>query len=195
VLKRPLLPAVAAAGAVALLAACTNPHGRQVPPDDWPVMTDDVTYMAEPWVPRLLPPADRTFVPPVPDAELQRHLRSKGLRAARLRFGYVDYWDYPNAALRDRHQGIAVIRVAVAPTGSVEGCEVTGSSGYSTLDAASCAIPARRFAYLPALGRGGRPIRETSTHRIVWRLPDDAWPTLIEEAPPPNFLQDEPPAA
>jgi TonB family protein len=152
-------------------------------------------YVRPPRPRRLLPPADRTFVPPAPDVELQRHLRLTSPRPARLRFGYVDFWDYPNGALAREDQGTAVIRVVVGPVGRIERCEVIASSGSFALDAASCAIPTRRFVYLPALGRGGRPVRETRSHRIVWRIPEDRWPTLIEVTPEPNFLQDEPPPA
>jgi len=194
-MKVRLLPALFAAGAAALVAACATPGaGREDGPPDV-VLGDGQIYVGRTWAPRLLPPADRTFVPPVPDAELQRHLRSKGPRPARLRFGYVDFWDYPNAAFPRLDQGTAVIRVVVAPAGGIERCQVIASSGSFALDAASCAVPMRRFVYLPALGRGGGPVRDTLTHRIVWRLPEDGWPTLIEEAPAPNFLQGGEPAA
>jgi len=91
------------------------------------------------------------------------------------RSGTITRDDYPTAALRDRAEGIVVIRLAVNADGRVAGCEIESSSGHHSLDSASCNLATRRFRFNPALDAKGSPRAGVVIHTVRWSLP----------APPP----------
>jgi protein TonB len=90
-------------------------------------------------------------------------------RRARLISGFVDDRDYPRAAIEDRASGTVFLRFVVAPNGRVSQCSITRSSGHPALDATTCRLIMRRFRYLPARDRFGRPVAETVNGDHDWR--------------------------
>ena len=56
--------------------------------------------------------------------------------------------------------------------GRVSGCTITGSSGYSALDAATCALVIKRAKFQPARGGEGEPVAGSYSNAIDWQLPD-----------------------
>ena len=78
--------------------------------------------------------------------------------------------DYPAAALRNEEEGSADFRLAVGKDGRVAGCTITGSSGSSSLDAATCRLMKARATFDPARDRRGRPVAGQFSGRITWRI-------------------------
>ncbi len=78
--------------------------------------------------------------------------------------------DYPPRALRDEAEGTVSISWDINEQGRVENCRVTGSSGNSDLDEAACSLITRRGRYTPALDQGGKPIRSSSSRKVVWKI-------------------------
>jgi protein TonB len=79
--------------------------------------------------------------------------------------------DYPPAALRAGEEGTVVMDLVIDRLGRVEKCEVSGSSGSATLDAASCALVQRRARYTPATNDGGEPTSSTEKITFRWSIP------------------------
>lgn len=77
--------------------------------------------------------------------------------------------DYPSASRRAEEEGVTRVRYVVGPDGRVTSCEVTQSSGFPRLDAATCQIIERRFRFNPAT-REGQPVAETKTQPVRWQL-------------------------
>lgn len=79
--------------------------------------------------------------------------------------------DYPAAALKAGEQGTTTVRLTVGTDGMVQRCAIRRSSGFATLDAASCS-GLMRSTFQPARGADGRPARSDMDLPIAWRLPE-----------------------
>ena len=78
--------------------------------------------------------------------------------------------DYPNAALRNEEQGTVGVKLNVDSAGHVSGCTVTESSGSDSLDTTTCRLMIERGRFTPARNRHGRPVPDTYTQKITWRI-------------------------
>lgn len=78
--------------------------------------------------------------------------------------------DYPAAALRGHEEGVVGVRLDIDSRGSVTACTVTASSGSASLDAATCAILQQRARFTPARARNGRPMADSYTQKVAWRI-------------------------
>ncbi|NUT01752.1 MAG: energy transducer TonB [Sphingomonas sp.] len=78
--------------------------------------------------------------------------------------------DYPADAQRNDEQGTVEVALEIDRRGRVSGCEVIQSSGSQSLDSATCNILQRRARFTPAKDGLGRPVTDTYTQRITWRL-------------------------
>lgn len=85
---------------------------------------------------------------------------------------YVSDADYPNAAIRNEEQGVTRFRLGVGPDGRVSECSVTGSSGSTALDSATCRLMKQRARFVPARDSDGRATSDTVSNAIRWVLPD-----------------------
>jgi protein TonB len=85
---------------------------------------------------------------------------------------YVTDADYPDAAIRGEEQGTTRFRLSVGPNGRVTDCVVTGSSGSSSLDAATCRLMRSRAHFAPARDGSGNPTTDNVASAIRWVLPD-----------------------
>lgn len=72
--------------------------------------------------------------------------------------GTIEWRDVPPQLLANHPHGWVHFRLLVDRTGALRDCQVTRSSGYPGLDAATCAAALRRLRYAPARDRAGRPI-------------------------------------
>ena len=78
--------------------------------------------------------------------------------------------DYPaDAQMRDE-QGTVRVELEIDKRGRVSRCNVIDSSGSSSLDSATCRILMRRARFTPARDSSGRPVGDTYTQSISWRL-------------------------
>lgn len=80
--------------------------------------------------------------------------------------------DYPPAALRAHEQGTVAMELTIDPTGRVEKCTVSSSSGSAILDAASCSLVQRRGRYTPATNSSGAPTQSMDKVTFRWSLPN-----------------------
>jgi protein TonB len=117
-----------------------------------------------PPVPIAAPPAPRPAPPPpprvVPPQRARANLNS-----------YFSQDDYPAGALRNNEQGTTGFALTIGPSGRVEACNVTSSSGSSALDQATCRILRSRARYTPARDENGNPTTGRDSGRVTWRLP------------------------
>jgi len=97
-------------------------------------------------------------------------------QAARAKGNLVSLFstdDYPQSAIRNEEQGTTSVRLSIGTDGRVVGCDVTGSSGSTALDNATCNILRRRARFTPAKDQAGNPITDSYSQRIRWELPED----------------------
>lgn len=124
-------------------------------------VTPPVPYV--PPIPQPVPPAPRPAPPPprvVPPQRARANLSS-----------YFSQDDYPAGALRDNQQGTTGFALTIGPSGRVEACSVTSSSGSAALDQATCRILRSRARYTPARDESGNPTSGRDSGRVTWRLP------------------------
>ena len=107
--------------------------------------------------PHVPPPPRVTFEPARAHADLH---------------SYVSNADYPDAAIRGEEQGTTRFRLLVGADGRVKDCTVTGSSGSSSLDSATCRLMKSRARFTPARDSSGNPTTDVVANAIHWVLPD-----------------------
>jgi protein TonB len=79
--------------------------------------------------------------------------------------------DYPASAQSSGAEGTVQATLTIGPDGRVVSCNVSRSSGNSSLDSTTCNILRRRAKFTPARDSNGQPTTDTvSTPPIVWRL-------------------------
>jgi protein TonB len=120
-------------------------------------------------MPPPIPPvvqAPPPLAPPPPPRKVQSAQSAKGdLRSL------FSADDYPAAAQSAGAEGTVQATLTIGPDGRIVACNVTRSSGNSSLDSATCNILRRRAKYVPARDSNGQPTTDTvSTPPIVWRL-------------------------
>lgn len=161
-------------------------HKREAPPEPVDVTVLPYDPPPQPYVPPAPPPpsppgltagqgdqprAEATPVPPPPPPPPPPP-RIEPARARANLASYVSDADYPAAAIRGEEQGTTRFRLAVGPDGKVRDCTVTGSSGSSALDSATCRIMKARARFTPARDGSGNPTGDTVANAIRWVLPD-----------------------
>jgi len=80
--------------------------------------------------------------------------------------------DYKSSWARRDLTGTARFRLDISKAGTITGCRVTGSTGHSELDAATCVLLEKRAKFEPARGRQGEPVAGTYSGAVRWELPD-----------------------
>jgi protein TonB len=117
--------------------------------------------------PTVAPPADPPPIPEPPKARKVEPARARANLAS-----YVSDADYPSSAVRNGEQGTTRFRLGVGPDGRVSECTVTGSSGSSALDSATCRLMKSRARFTPARDSDGRPAADSVASAIRWVLPE-----------------------
>lgn len=109
------------------------------------------------------------------------------LLAMRQRNGEIQRAYYPRDALRRGEEGVVGISVVTDKQGRMRECSVSKSSGFSSLDSATCDFLIEHVAiqsYLSPGGDGGSMRRQEG--QIIWKLPAGYTPragTRIASAP------------
>jgi len=85
--------------------------------------------------------------------------------------GYFSTDDYPAAAIRAEAEGTTRFALAIGADGRVKNCAITGSSGNSALDSATCRILRARARYTPARDQNDNPVSGQDRGSVTWRLP------------------------
>lgn len=118
----------------------------------------------------VAPPAPPAPPPPPPPPAPVK------VQPAKARANLASYFsddDYPQDAIRNEQQGTTGVRLDIGPDGRVTNCTVTSSSGSSSLDSTTCRLLRSRARFTPATDSSGNKTGDTTTTRIVWRLPAD----------------------
>ncbi|WP_430637384.1 TonB family protein [Sphingomonas hankookensis] len=92
---------------------------------------------------------------------------------------WVSIKDYPAESLTEHAQGTVGLELAIDPAGYVSGCTVSSSSGFRSLDTATCSLIFVRGRFSAAHDAAGRPTASMYATKITWRYPDDI-PTPVE---------------
>jgi periplasmic protein TonB len=79
--------------------------------------------------------------------------------------------DYPRDARAARAEGRVSFRLEISPQGRVVGCAITGSSGFASIDRATCRLLRARARYRPARDAAGNAVAGTDNGWVDWRLP------------------------
>ncbi len=101
-------------------------------------------------------------------------------RPARQSAGSISDADYPSSAIVNEQQGTVTANFVVGKTGIVQSCTASGLEQSPVLMETTCTLIKQRFRYQPALISKGRPVEESKTIRITWRLPTDPWDEPID---------------
>ena len=83
---------------------------------------------------------------------------------------YINSNDYPRVAVSEDASGVVGFALLVSEQGAVADCTVVETSGYASLDAQSCAILRERAKFTPAVGKDGKPAKDSMVSRIRWQL-------------------------
>lgn len=129
--------------------------------------TPPIVTVTAPPPPVYIPPvAPAPPPPPPPPRKVQSAQSAKGdLRSL------FSADDYPAAAQSSGAEGTVQATLTIGSDGRVVSCNVTRSSGNSSLDSTTCNILRRRAKFTPARDSNGQPTTDTvSTPPIVWRL-------------------------
>ena len=142
-----------------LVRTITQPPMIQTTPNIQPVI---ITPRADP-----VPPAPpRPPAPPPP--RISQAAQAKGSLTSLFSTD-----DYPQSAIRNEEQGTTAVRLTIGTDGRVTGCDISSSSGSSSLDSTTCSVIKRRARFTAAKDQNGQPIQGTFSQRIRWELPPD----------------------
>ncbi|HEY8947548.1 MAG TPA: TonB family protein [Rhizomicrobium sp.] len=76
---------------------------------------------------------------------------------------------YPPLAVRLNHEGATTVAIKIGADGSVQGVDISNSSGFPELDEAAQKCVQARWHFSPAT-ENGAPVASTKQYRIVWKL-------------------------
>lgn len=85
---------------------------------------------------------------------------------------WVTVNDYRSIWINREMTGVARFRLEIGASGRVEGCTITASSGHPELDAATCALVAKRAKFDPAKDDTGAKVSGTYANSVRWELPE-----------------------
>jgi periplasmic protein TonB len=129
----------------------------------------------EPPIQTVTAPPPPVYIPPVapappPPPPPPRKVQSAQSAKGDLR-SLFSADDYPASAQSSGAEGTVQATLTIGPDGRVVSCNVSRSSGNSSLDSTTCNILRRRAKFTPARDSNGQPTTDTvSTPPIVWRL-------------------------
>ena len=119
--------------------------------------------------PPPIPPVVQAPPPPAPPPPPRKVQSAQSAKGDLRSLFSAD--DYPASAQSAGAEGTVQASLTIGPDGRVVGCNVTRSSGNSSLDGATCNILRRRAKFTPARDSNGQPTTDSiSTPPIVWRL-------------------------
>lgn len=79
--------------------------------------------------------------------------------------------DYRTSWIRRGYEGNARFSLKISASGKVTDCTVTGSTGYTALDRATCQLISSRAVFTPAKDASGANVAGTYSNVVNWRIP------------------------
>lgn len=119
------------------------------------------------------PPPPPVIIPPPPSAPPPPRITPKAAVPRGNTGNWANSNDYPSRALREDREGVTRFRVTVGADGRITGCSVSGSSGHSDLDEATCSLVTRRGRFNPATDGEGQPTTGNWSSAVRWQIPKD----------------------
>ena len=80
--------------------------------------------------------------------------------------------DYRTSWIRRGYEGQARFTLEVSASGKVTDCTVTGSTGYTALDRATCQLISSRAVFTPAKDASGASVAGSYSNTVNWRIPE-----------------------
>lgn len=81
--------------------------------------------------------------------------------------------DYPTRDIREGNEGTTRFELTVSNDGKVQSCRVVASSGFASLDTATCKLVSGRARFQPATDGSGARASGTYTGSVRWQIPKD----------------------
>lgn len=122
-------------------------------------------------IPPPAPPAPPA-PPPAPPPPPPPRFTPKDATPRNSQGSWVTTNDYPRRALREGAEGVTRVSLSVSADGRVANCRVTGSSGNSELDTATCDNIKRRARFRPATNGQGNDVAGSFSMSVRWQMPD-----------------------
>jgi TonB family protein len=107
------------------------------------------------------------------ERRVERHYGPAIAHARGSLAGLISPDDYPESALVHGEQGTVEFTLSINPRGRVSDCVITRSSGWASLDNATCAILQRRAKFFPARDAHGEPVADLHRNKIRWEVQDE----------------------
>ena len=85
---------------------------------------------------------------------------------------WVTVDDYRTSWINREMVGTARFRLEVAPSGRVQNCTITASSGHADLDRATCNLVTQRARFEPAKDTTGASVTGSYVSSVRWELPE-----------------------
>ena len=85
--------------------------------------------------------------------------------------GWITNNDYRASWINRGMEGVASFTLNVDTNGRVSNCAITGSTGYSHLDTATCRLLTSRARFTPARDSSGAIVAGTYSSSVAWEIP------------------------
>lgn len=79
--------------------------------------------------------------------------------------------DYRSTWIRRELTGTARFTLQIDAAGKVSNCTITGSTGHTALDRATCRLVEGRAVFNPAKGTDGKPVAGSYSSSVDWQIP------------------------
>ncbi|MBT8427146.1 MAG: energy transducer TonB [Erythrobacter sp.] len=151
-------------------APTTPPITVPTPPFEFDTVRPriDTTDLVLPPQPPMPPIGDRIVPTPSPAATFT----PVGAKPRNDPGAWLRDRDYRSSWVRQELTGVASFRLDIAASGKVTGCRISGSTGHSQLDEATCRLVQQRAKFEPARGSNGEPVSGQYTGSVLWQLPE-----------------------
>lgn len=95
-----------------------------------------------------------------------------GARPSNNLQSWITTEDYSRSDLTRNREGTASYRLVVGSNGRVDACEITTSTGHTSLDTATCRLIERRARFNPATNGQGNRVVGTYSGSVTWQIPE-----------------------
>lgn len=136
-----------------------------------PIVQIQAPVMAPPTINTAPPPPVITQAPPTAPPAPPKPMMAVGPKPKSAPGNWVTDEDYPSSDMRDGNEGVTGFRLEIGTDGKVTACNITSSSGFSSLDNKACQMLLRRGRFAAAKDTEGNPIVSAYSSRVKWQIP------------------------